>query len=80
LDAYDEASFRKVNRPHGKLHFDQVYEGLKDFSQKYSGQLWIEIMLVLGLNDDEESLLRLSGFWKALDMTGLYQYTGPASR
>jgi wyosine [tRNA(Phe)-imidazoG37] synthetase (radical SAM superfamily) len=60
LDAYDEASFKKINRPHGKLHFDEIYQGLKDFSLKYSGQLWIEIMLVLGLNDDDDSLLRLS--------------------
>jgi len=56
LDAYDEASFRKVNRPHGKLHFDEVYEGLKDFSLKYSGQLWVEIMLILGLYDDNRHL------------------------
>lgn len=72
LDAYDEASFRKVNRPHGKLHFDQVYEGLKDFSLKYSGQLWIEIMLVLGLNDDEESLLRFSRLLEGIRYDRLY--------
>ena len=75
LDAYDEASFKKINRPHGKLHFDEIYQGLKGFSRKYSGELWIEIMLVLGLNDDDDALLRLSTLLKNIRYDRLYLNT-----
>ena len=48
LDAYDEASFRKINRPLRKIKFQEVYEGLRLFTQEYEGQLWLEMMLVQG--------------------------------
>lgn len=72
LDAYDETSFKKINRPHGKLHFMEVYQGLKDFSKKYSGELWIETMLVSGLNDDDEALLWFSRLLKNIRYDRLY--------
>lgn len=72
LDAYDEASFKKINRPHGKLRFEQVYQGLVDFSQAYPGQLWLEVMLVKGLNDDEESLLKLKELLKKIAYDRLF--------
>ncbi|HCU08304.1 MAG TPA: radical SAM protein [Clostridiales bacterium] len=56
LDAFDEASFKKINRPHGALSYEKVMQGLKDFSAEYSGQLWLELMLIKDYNDDEISL------------------------
>ncbi|MDD3168492.1 MAG: radical SAM protein [Eubacteriales bacterium] len=75
LDAYDEGSFKKINRPHGKLHFAEIYQGMKDFSQKFSGEIWIEIMLVLGLNDDDNALLRFSDLLKDIRYDRLYLNT-----
>lgn len=59
LDAYDEESFKKINRPWKSLRFEEIYEGLVRFSHEYKGQLWLEVMLVQGINDDEESLRKL---------------------
>ncbi len=56
LDAYDDESFKAVNRPYGTIRFDDVLDGLKKFSMQYKGQLWIEIMLVKGMNDSEKAL------------------------
>lgn len=56
LDAYNEQSFRKINRPHRSLTYDQVYQGLVSFSQQYRGQLWLEIMLLAGINDSLDQL------------------------
>jgi len=56
LDAYDEASFKAVNRPYGTIRFDDVFDGLKEFSSQYKGQLWIEIMLVKGMNDSQYAM------------------------
>ena len=59
LDAYDRESFRRINRPFGKLEYEEVYEGLVDFSGEFAGEVWLEVMLVKGYNDDERSLALL---------------------
>lgn len=72
LDAADEGVFKRINRPHGSLKFDQVIEGLRLFSQKYKGQLWIEIMLVKGINDDEAAISGLKVLLETLRYDRLY--------
>ncbi|MZQ96352.1 MAG: radical SAM protein [Acidaminobacter sp.] len=72
LDAADEGVFKRINRPHGSLKFDQVIEGLRVFSQKYKGQLWIEIMLVKGINDDEDALSGFKALLETLRYDRLY--------
>ena len=56
LDAFDDESFKKINRPHGTIDFKMINDGLEIFSHEYKGQLWIELMLIEGINDDDESL------------------------
>lgn len=55
LDAGTEEFWKKVNRPHPDLAFDRVIEGLVDFSNEFAGELWVEILLVRGINDKEEN-------------------------
>ncbi len=59
LDAADPATFRRVNRPHPRLRLDKLIAGLKSFRRYYKGRLWLEIMLVKGINDAPEHLLKL---------------------
>lgn len=56
LDAGSARLYRKINRPWPKLTFDAVLQGLIAFRQAYTGQLWVEVMLVKGLNDTEAAL------------------------
>ncbi len=56
MDAYDENTFRKINRPHFSVKYEDTQKGLIEFSHKYKGQLWLEIMLLAGINDDDASL------------------------
>jgi wyosine [tRNA(Phe)-imidazoG37] synthetase (radical SAM superfamily) len=72
FDAYDETSFEKINRPYGRIHFDMIYDGLKTFSEEYTGQLWIELMLIAGVNDDDESLCKYSEILKSIRYDRLY--------
>ncbi len=51
LDAGDDATFQRINRPHPSLSFSQVIEGLKTFSREYRGAIWLEIMLIKNIND-----------------------------
>lgn len=75
MDAYDEASFRTINRPYGKLRYNEVYEGLKDFSRKFTGELWIEIMLIKDVNDDDFALHQYSELLKNINYGRLYLNT-----
>ena len=56
LDAGSAQLFHAINRPHPESTFERLVDGLSAFSGAYSGSLWIEVMLIRGLNDTEEAL------------------------
>jgi wyosine [tRNA(Phe)-imidazoG37] synthetase (radical SAM superfamily) len=60
LDAGAEALHRAINRPHPDLTFGRHVEGLAAFRRSFAGQLWVEVMLVGGLNDGETALRGLA--------------------
>jgi wyosine [tRNA(Phe)-imidazoG37] synthetase (radical SAM superfamily) len=60
LDAGNSDLYHKINRPHPDLTFDRLVNGLKKFRQVYQNNLWIEVMLVGGLNDSEEALREIA--------------------
>jgi wyosine [tRNA(Phe)-imidazoG37] synthetase (radical SAM superfamily) len=51
LDAATQDIFEKINRPLSALKLNKVIRGLKLFRKDYSGKIWLEIMLVKGIND-----------------------------
>ncbi len=59
LDAADQSVFLKINRPSPSVQIDLIIEGLIKFREEYKGQIWLEIMLVKGVNDQHEHLLKL---------------------
>ncbi len=58
MDGYDTESFKKVDRPIGSLKYDEIHKGIVQFSHEFKGELWLEIMLVAGMNADEAALLK----------------------
>lgn len=56
LDGASEEVFRRVNRPHSSLTISEVIRGIKTFSRNFKGKMWLEIMLVKGMNDSEKSI------------------------
>ena len=59
LDAASLQLFKFINRPHPSLHFSQIVRGLKEFRKEYAGQVWLEIMLCGGINDEPKEIKRL---------------------
>ena len=57
LDAGSEEVYRKINRPHSSIGFDKMLKGQIEFRQEYSGKIWLEVMLVEGVNDSDTSLI-----------------------
>ena len=56
LDAVTMKMFRKVNRPHPSLKIEEIIEGIKKFREEFEGSIWLEIMLVKGINDEKKHL------------------------
>ncbi|MHA1730379.1 MAG: radical SAM protein [Promethearchaeota archaeon] len=56
LDAGTGGLFRRVNRPHKDLEFERVLDGMVAFRDGYSGEIWLEVMVVAGLNDDDVAI------------------------
>jgi wyosine [tRNA(Phe)-imidazoG37] synthetase (radical SAM superfamily) len=59
LDAGSEEVYRTLNRPHGSIGFEEMLQGQVDFRKEYPGKIWLEVMLVKGVNDSDESLLEI---------------------
>jgi len=59
LDAATDKIFRKINRPYLRLKIDSIIDGLVRFRKEYSGQIWLEIFIVPGMNDTEHELTAL---------------------
>jgi wyosine [tRNA(Phe)-imidazoG37] synthetase (radical SAM superfamily) len=60
LDAGNASLYRKINRPHGKASFKRLVDGLVAFREEYQGKLWVEVMLMKGLNDTEAALKEIT--------------------
>lgn len=56
LDAGTGETFLKINRPHPSLSFDRLVRGLEELRNSYSGEVWLEVMIVSGLNDSDTEL------------------------
>jgi wyosine [tRNA(Phe)-imidazoG37] synthetase (radical SAM superfamily) len=59
LDAASDHVFEAVNRPHGRLDLEEIIDGLVTFRREFLGQIWLEILLVKGINDTLEELALL---------------------
>ena len=59
LDAATPEVFARINRPHPGIRLDRMIKGLIQFAQIYKGQLWVEVMLVKGVNDGVDELLKI---------------------
>ncbi|OPY79009.1 MAG: molybdenum cofactor biosynthesis protein A [Syntrophorhabdus sp. PtaU1.Bin153] len=81
LDAASEDIFRFINRPHSLIRVATVIEGLKRFRKDYRGPIWLEIMIIRGVNDDPDEVRKLKEIvtWLGVDKIHLNTVTRPPS-
>jgi len=60
LDAADQETFRRINRPWPRLKVADIIDGLATFRKVFRAELWIEVMLIRDLNDTESALSELA--------------------
>ena len=64
LDAADEATFQKINRPSDKFDFSLLIDSFQRFHKLSDAEFILEIFIVPGLNDTTDAL---SGFADAIE-------------
>lgn len=67
LDAGDEEAFQAVNRPCAGIMLGDVVDGMVSFRESFPGEIWLEVMVVRGFNDDERQLADIAA---AVDRIG----------
>ncbi len=60
IDAADEDTWRKIDRPHGSLRHQDILNGIIEFSKAYKGTLVTETMLVDSVNDHDECIKKVA--------------------
>lgn len=52
LDAVDPQIFKQIDRPDTAIKLNEIIDGLVALRKEFRGKIWLEIMLVAGINDD----------------------------
>lgn len=60
LSAWNQASLTLINRPAAAIGFDRLVAGIQEFRRGYSGQLWVEVFAVPGVNDSLDAMRRIA--------------------
>ncbi len=56
IDAADEETWRRVDRPHKSIDYKRMLTGIRTFAENFEGTFSTETMLVEGTNDSKEQL------------------------
>jgi wyosine [tRNA(Phe)-imidazoG37] synthetase (radical SAM superfamily) len=60
LSAWDQQSYEWINRPCRSLTFEDLTAGYRAFRRSYSGQLWMEVFLLQGMNAGAADVVKIA--------------------
>jgi wyosine [tRNA(Phe)-imidazoG37] synthetase (radical SAM superfamily) len=66
IDSLQPETWKKINRPRGRLSLEMITKGILAFAQSYKGELATETMLVNGVNDTAAEIEKVAAFIKKL--------------
>jgi wyosine [tRNA(Phe)-imidazoG37] synthetase (radical SAM superfamily) len=64
LDAGDGSLFQYVNRPHDDISFEQMVDGLIAFTNRFTGSVWLEILLLAGITGMPDEVKKIASIIK----------------
>ncbi len=67
LDAAAPGAFQRINRPCASLDVESIIKGIVDFRREFEGLIWLEILILPGINDAKTDLLLLKKAVKQID-------------
>jgi len=60
LDSVDPEIFKQIDRPGVGIKLDEIINGLVALRKEFNGKIWLEVMLVSGVNDDIQHIKELN--------------------
>ena len=60
LDVVSQSLFESLNRPYPSLKIEEIIEGLIELRKEFKNRIWLEALLVKGINDGLEDIRKLS--------------------
>jgi wyosine [tRNA(Phe)-imidazoG37] synthetase (radical SAM superfamily) len=90
LHAVTAEAFLKINRPVKDINVTHVIDGLIELRKEFTGQIWLEVFIVPGINDSIDEIMKLKKVvleikpdkiqLNSLDRLGTESWVTPASR
>lgn len=59
LDTVIPEIFRQIDRPCGSIKIEDIIHGLASLRNEFRGKIWLEVMIVKGVNDDLGQIRKL---------------------
>lgn len=59
LDAGCARTFKVINQAYSQISFRKIVNGIINFTEGFRGKVWVEIMLVKGINDREDEFIKI---------------------
>jgi len=59
LTTASQQTFERIHNPDPSLRIDSIIQGMEEFRRIYSGELWLEVFVIPGLNTTDEELAGL---------------------
>lgn len=72
VDSVDEATWRRINRPHPDLKLPDILDGIRSFARSFAGTLVSETMLLANVNDSPAELTNLGNFLRDAGIARAY--------
>jgi wyosine [tRNA(Phe)-imidazoG37] synthetase (radical SAM superfamily) len=69
LDAGDPHLYRYVNRPHPKISFQRMVDGLAAFADLYKGEIWLEVFLLGGITGIRQEVEKIAAITRRIRLT-----------
>jgi wyosine [tRNA(Phe)-imidazoG37] synthetase (radical SAM superfamily) len=66
IDTVNENTWNTLNRPHPRLRFQSILDGIQRFSKTFKGILTTETMIVKNINDNIQEINELGDFLKSI--------------
>lgn len=67
LDAPDEQTFKKINRPAADITIDKLIEGMIQLRKEYKGQIWLEIFFIDSINTSQDKIEKFAELIRRID-------------
>lgn len=56
LDGASQGAFERINKPIKGMDVNDIIQGIIDFSCEYTGKIWLEVLILPGINDEDADL------------------------